>query len=103
MFGTSQPSVGGVQAKAIDLCEKALAPMRNDQKAARDSWNYSGGEPELLISLARSHLRLVGAEIEVIIESTEWKQLQVSFWNELGSLFNPLDDLRPKCKYPSLL
>jgi hypothetical protein len=42
LFGTSQPSVVGGKAKAIELCEKVQASIRNDKTAARDFWNYSG-------------------------------------------------------------
>jgi hypothetical protein len=55
------------------------------------------------MSLAWSNLRLVGAEIPAIIESTEGKRLQVSFGNETDSFFDPLDGLSAKCEYPTLL
>jgi hypothetical protein len=61
------------------------------------------GEPELLTSLAWSNLRLVGAQIKAIIESTEGNRLQVPFGNETDSFFDPLADLSAKCEYPTLL
>jgi hypothetical protein len=72
---------GGGQAKAMETYEKGLETIRSHNNASGDPLDPSWGEPELLMSLARSNLNRSTPDLKAAEQSAQSALALVPYWH----------------------
>ncbi len=88
---------GGGQANAIAGYEKALESMRNRRSVTENPLEVSWGEPELLMSLAWSHLNRTEPDLNAAEEYARTALKLVPYWHYVRDILMPqIQDAKAK-------
>jgi hypothetical protein len=83
------PERGGGQGKAIETYERALATARKLKGGVQDPLEPSWGEPELLMSLAWSHLNRATPDLQAAESNAREALSLVPYWHYMRDILLP--------------
>lgn len=89
MIWNSPPERGGGQAPAIERYQKGLETIRNLKKQKSDPLDPSWGEPELLMSLAWSHLNQTTPDVKTAEQEAREALGLVPYWHYVRDILMP--------------
>jgi hypothetical protein len=83
------PDRGGGQARAMEAYEKGLETIRSHKNATSDPLDPSWGEPELLMSLAWSHLNRTTPDLDAAEQNARSALALVPYWHYVRDILVP--------------
>lgn len=83
------PERGGGQARAIEVYERGLASIRKPRTTPADPLDPSWGEPELLMSLAWSHLNRTTPDLNAAEQNARSALQIVPYWHYVRDILIP--------------
>jgi hypothetical protein len=89
MIWNSPPERGGGQAQAIERYQKGLETIRSLKKKDSDPLDPTWGEPELLMSLAWSHLNQTTPDVKAAEQEAGAALKLVPYWHYVRDILMP--------------
>jgi hypothetical protein len=89
MIWFAPPERGGSQEKAMAGYERGLQAIRSQKKEPGDPLEPSWGEPELLMSLAWSHLNRTTPDLKAAKQEADLALILVPYWHYVRDILIP--------------